>query len=79
VGQNTNMATYQATFEVDSKSDTYAVERILDQAYDAVREESRSVREGSTDSTALLESFKTLREGAKGSTSGTLIITYEEK
>lgn len=43
------MSRYQASFEVDSKTDSHAVRRILERVYDTVREESKSVSEGSDD------------------------------
>ena len=72
------MATYEASFEIDSRTDSYAALRILEQAYDAVREESRSVREGTDDADELLQSFRILREAAKDRTPGRLTITYEQ-
>jgi len=72
------MSTYEASFEINSRTDSYAVLRILEQAYDAVREESRSVREGEEDADELLRSFRTLRDAAKDRTPGRLTITYEQ-
>jgi hypothetical protein len=71
------MSRYEASFEIDSKTDAYAVRRILEQTYNTVREESRSVRNGSGDAEQLLEQFETLRNAAKQPTAGTLTITYE--
>lgn len=71
------MSNYEATFEIDSKTDSYAARRLLEQAYDTIREESRSVREGTDDADELLESFRTLRDAAKPPTPGRLTITYE--
>lgn len=71
------MARYEASFEIDSKTDSYAARRILEKAYDIVREESRSVREGTDDATTLLREFETLRDAAKRSTTGKLTIIYE--
>lgn len=72
------MARYEASFEIDSKTDSYAVRRILERVYNTIREESRSVRDGSDDATALLEQFETLRDAAKQPTPGRLTITYEQ-
>jgi len=71
------MSHYEATFEIDSKTDSYAARRILERTYDTIREESRSVREGSDDADELLEAFRTLRDAAKQPTAGKLTITYE--
>ena len=71
------MSRYEASFEIDSKTDSYAARRILERVYDTIREESRSVRDDSDDATALLKEFKTLRDAAKQPTTGKLTITYE--
>lgn len=71
------MSRHEATFEVDSKTDSYAVRRILEQVYDTIREESRTVREDTADASALLEEFEALREAAKRPSAGKLTITYE--
>ncbi len=71
------MERYEAVFEIESKSDSYAARRILERVYDTIREESRSVREGSVDSSELLGQFETLSEVVKEQTPGRLTITYE--
>ena len=72
------MSSYEASFEIDSKTDSYAARRILEQVYDTIREESRSVREWSEDGDELLEEFQMLRDAARDQTSGRLTITYEQ-
>ncbi len=52
----------EASFEIDSKTDSYAAQRLLEQVYDTIREESRSVREGTDDADKLLQEFQTLRD-----------------
>jgi len=71
------MSRHVASFEIDSKTDSYAARRILEQVYDTIREESRSVREGTDDADELLEAFRTLRDEAKQPTPGRLVVTYE--
>ncbi|MDS0298065.1 hypothetical protein NDI76_04860 [Halogeometricum sp. S1BR25-6] len=71
------MSRYEAVFEIDSKTDAYAARRILEQVYDTIREESRSVREGTDDAAALLREFETLRDAARDPAAGTLTVTYE--
>lgn len=71
------MSKYEASFEIDSKSDSYAARRILEQAYDTVREESQSANAGTADARALLQEFRTLRDAAERPAAGTLTITYE--
>ena len=72
------MSRHVASFEIDSKTDSYAARRILERVYDTIREESSSGREDSDDASELLESFKTLRDAAKRPTTGKLTITYEQ-
>jgi len=71
------MPTYEATFEIDSKSDAYAVRTVLEQTYNTVREESRTVRAGSDDADELLDAFEELKNQAQQPTTGRLTITYE--
>jgi len=71
------MAHHEATFQVDSKADAYAVEKLLTQLYDTIREETRSVREGSADSTATLAEFEALRDAAERREPGELTVVYE--
>ena len=72
------MSRHEASFEIDSKTDSYAARRILEQVYDTIREESRSVREGTDDADELLREFETLRDAAKRRTPGRLVVTYEQ-
>jgi hypothetical protein len=73
------MSRHEASFEIESKTDAYAVRRILERTYDTIREETRSVRDGSEDATALLREFEALRDAANDPdvATGTLTITYE--
>ena len=72
------MDEYEATFDVDSKTDAYAVERVMERLYDAVREETRSVRTEPTDSSDVLEQFAALREATSERRPGTLTVRYEQ-
>ena len=71
------MSSYEASFEIDSKTDSYAARRMLEQVFDMIREETRSAREGTDDADELLKAFRTLRDAAKRPTPGRLTITYE--
>lgn len=73
------MEEYEATFEVESKPDAHAVERLLDRLYDSLREESLTVRDGTGDSTEMLEQFATVRDAARDPAPATLTVTYERK
>ncbi|MFC7216287.1 hypothetical protein ACFQO4_19700 [Saliphagus sp. GCM10025334] len=59
------------------ETDSYAVRRVLERVYDAIREESQSVREGADNADELLREFQALRDAAKPQTPGRLTITYE--
>jgi hypothetical protein len=73
------MDRYEATFEVESKTDAHAVERLVNRLYDMLREESRTRRKESVDSTEMLEQFKAIRDATRRPTPGTLTIVYESK
>lgn len=73
------MGEFTATFEIDSKTDAYAVERLTNRLYDSLREESRTVREESSDSSRMLEQFKSIRDAARQPTPGRLVVTYESE
>ncbi|WP_224449687.1 hypothetical protein [Haloprofundus salilacus] len=72
------MSRYEATFDINSKSDANAVRRLIDRMYDTLREESREIYQGDTSSNETLEQFKTLREAARRQSPGTLTIVYEQ-
>jgi uncharacterized protein YheU (UPF0270 family) len=71
------MSRYEATFEIDSRSDAEAAHRLLRAAYDTIREESRSVREGTDSGEALLDAFQRLRDAADEPAPGKLTVVYE--
>lgn len=73
------MEEQKAVFEVESKSDAYAVERLLNQLYDSLREESRTVRNGTGDSTEMLEQFEAIRDAARRQKPGKLTVVYEQR
>lgn len=73
------MDEYTATFEIESKADARAVERLLGRLYDSVREESRTVRDETGDSTATLAQFEALREAAGDGKPGRLTVTLERR
>lgn len=73
------MDKYEATFEVESKTDAHAVERLMNRLYDMLREESRTIRKESADSTEMLEQFKAIRDATRRPTTGTLTMVYESK
>lgn len=73
------MDEYTAVFDIDSKTDAYAVERLMNRLYDSLREESRTLGKGSNDSTEMLAQFETIRDAARRSTSGRLTLIYESQ
>jgi hypothetical protein len=73
------MEDHRATFEIDSKTDAHAVERLLDRLYDSVREESRTVRADTEDSTATLAEFESVREAARRPRPGRLTVVLEQR
>ena len=79
MGDSEGMDEYAATFEIESKADAHAVERLLNRLYDAVREESRTVRKGTSDSTATMTDFAALRDAARRHAPGRLTVVYERR
>lgn len=73
------MDEYRAVFEIDSKSDGYAVERLMNRLYDSLREESQTLRKGSNDATEMLEQFEAIRDAAQRPTPGKLTVVYESQ
>lgn len=73
------MEEHEATFDIETRSDAAAVERLLERLYDAVREEARTVREGSADSTAMLAQFREVRDAARRPAPGQLTVVYERR
>lgn len=71
------MEEHEATFEIESESDAYAVERVMDQLYDSLREESRTVRDGTTDSRRMLEQFRSVRDAVRSPKPGRFTVVYE--
>lgn len=72
------MEEQKAIFEVKSKSDAYAVEQLLNQLYNSLREESRTVRKETSDSTEMLQQFEAIRDAARRQKPGKLTVVYEQ-
>ena len=73
------MQEFEATFDVDSKTDALAVERLMNRLYDALREESRTLQDGTRDSTEMLSQFEAIREAARRRRPGRLTVVYEQR
>ena len=73
------MDEHVAVFEVESEQSAQAVERLMDRLYDSVREESRTVRDGSSDSSEMLAQFEALRDATRRTTPGRLTVTSEPR
>jgi len=73
------MDKYEAVFEINSKTDAHAVELLMERLYNSLREESRTLRKGSSDSTEMLEQFETIRNATRKPMPGRLILRYEAR
>jgi C4-type Zn-finger protein len=73
------MTEYEAGFEIESKADAYAVEGVLTRLYDTIREETRTVREETTDSTEMLDQFATIHDVAQDPSPGRSTVIYERE
>lgn len=73
------MVEYEASFELESKSDARAVDRMLNRLYDTLREESRTMRTETGDSTEMLEQFESIRDAAGRHRPGKLKVVLEQQ
>lgn len=73
------MDKYEAGFSIETETDAHAVERLLNRLYDSLREESRTLREGTGDSTEMLAEFKAIRDAASRRAPGELTVIYEQR
>lgn len=71
------MSRHEATFEIESKGDAYAVRLLAETAYDALREELRHLLEDDTDPNETLQQFAAIREATRGQSAGSLTVIYE--
>ena len=74
-----DMGKHEATFEIESRNEAHAVERLLDRLYDTLREESRTIRTGTNDSTEMLEHFESLCEASRQQKPGKLTVVFEQR
>ena len=72
------MSQYEATFEIDSKSDAQIARILAEQAYDTMREETRKVSDENPGSSEMLEDFREIREAAGDFRRGTLTIRFDQ-
>lgn len=73
------MQEFTATFEIETRTDAHAVERLLARLHDTIREESRTLREGTEDSAAVMSQFASLRDAARRTRPGRLTIVFEQR
>ncbi|WP_440008343.1 hypothetical protein [Halomicrococcus sp. SG-WS-1] len=69
---------HEATFEINSKSDAEAVRRLVERAYDILREETREVSGDEAGQSEVLDELEAIREATRRSTPGTLTIQYDQ-
>lgn len=72
------MERFEASFTIESKTDAYAVERLMNRVYDSLREESLTVRDGTNDSREMLDEFATVRDAARKRMPGELTIVFQQ-
>ena len=73
------MDEYKATFEIESKTDAYVVEQLMNHMYNSLREESKTIRAKSSGSTAMMEQFQAIRDATRQSKPGRLTVTLEQE
>ena len=72
------MARYEATFEINSKTDSHAVRLLTERVYNTFREELRHSDQVDGSLNRTLEQFKAIREAASRPSHGTLTVIYEQ-
>lgn len=73
------MSRHQATFEIRSKADAYAVRLLVDRVYDAIREELRESGDDASPGDETLDELRAIREAVRRPSPGTLTIVYESR
>lgn len=73
------MVRYEATFEVESRADAEAIRRLLERAYDTLREETREVYGDDPGQSEMLDEFEAIRDAARRSRPGKLTIRYDQQ
>ena len=72
------MSQYEATFEIDSKSDAQIARILAERVYDTVREETREVSGAESSPSEMLEDFEAIREAAGRFRRGTLTVRFDQ-
>ena len=72
------MARYEATFEINSKTDSHAVRLLTERAYNTIREELQHTDQGDGSLNETLQQFKAICEAASRPSHGTLTVIYEQ-
>ena len=72
------MSQYEATFDIDSKSDAQIARVLAERVYDTVREETREVSGEGSSPSEMLEDFEAIREAAGQFSPGTLTIRFDQ-
>lgn len=73
------MSRYEATFDIDSKTDAHAVRLLVEQAHDTLREELREIGQDDASVKETLQQFEAIREAARRTSPGTLTVIYEPR
>lgn len=73
------MTRHEATFDISSRTDKRAVRRLMDRAYNTLREELRTVEHGESGPKETLEQFEAIRDAAANPSTGTLTVVYESE
>lgn len=73
------MSRHEATFEIESKSDAYAVRLLAERMHDTLREELQKSLEDDTAPSEALQQFAAIREATRHQSAGRLTVIYERR
>ncbi|WP_435362708.1 hypothetical protein [Haloarchaeobius sp. DYHT-AS-18] len=73
------MSRHEATFDISDKTDAQAVQTLMEQAYNAFREELQLHNRSDSVPNEVLREFREIRDATKRTVPGTLTIVYEQR
>ncbi|WP_439028441.1 hypothetical protein [Haloarchaeobius sp. DT45] len=72
------MSKFEATFEIQDKTDAQAVQTLMERAYNAFREELMLHDRGDSPPDEVLAAFEAIRDATERTSPGSLTIVYEQ-
>ncbi|WP_267641854.1 hypothetical protein [Haloarchaeobius amylolyticus] len=73
------MPTFEGTFEIQDRTDAQAVRTLMEEAYNAFREELQVHGRMTEESSEVLQEFEVIRDATRRPAAGRLTIVYERQ